>query len=139
MKNLIRNKKAEGYIDTVICTLAIMMLLVFALNIFSFLNMKQDMDFFAKEMVSVATETGKISGEQLDKRYSELCTETGISPTYSFNGSKVVSTNTSLVQLGDTMLITLTYDTEIKGFGIFKTPISLTVTQSGLSHKYWKV
>jgi hypothetical protein len=42
------------------------------------------------------------------------------------------------VQLGTRMSVTVSYDTYIKGLGIFKIPITVTVTKSGLSERYWK-
>ena len=42
MKRLL-NHRAEGYIDTVVCVMAAMMVIVLALNVFSFLTLKQDM------------------------------------------------------------------------------------------------
>ena len=138
MKKLLRSKKAESYIDTVVSTMVIMMLLVLALNIFSFLTMKQDMDYFAKEMLTVATQNGKTTGSEIDNRYLELCSELGYTPEYSYVESNYYKSEYGYVQLGDTITITATYRTSLKGFGIFEMPITLTVTQSGLSQKYWK-
>ena len=50
MKRLLKpfkTNKAEGYIDTVVCVMAAMMVIVLALNVFSFLTLGQDMDHFA--------------------------------------------------------------------------------------------
>ena len=41
MKELLSNKRAEGYIDTVVLVVAAMMVIVLALNVFSFLTLKQ--------------------------------------------------------------------------------------------------
>jgi biopolymer transport protein ExbB/TolQ len=64
----------KRYIDVVISILVAMMI-VLILNIFSFMTLKQDMDYFAKEMINCASANGKVSA-----RYYELMTETGIAP-----------------------------------------------------------
>ncbi len=53
MIKLLKNKRGENYIDTVVGVVAAMMVIVVALNIFSFLTLKQDLDYYAKEMVKV--------------------------------------------------------------------------------------
>ena len=53
MKKLLTSNRAEGYIDTVVMIVAAMMVIVLALNVFSFLMMKQEMDYFAKEIIDI--------------------------------------------------------------------------------------
>lgn len=137
MKKILKSKRGEGYIDTVVGVLAAMMVIVLALNVFSFLTLKQDLDYFAKEMIDVSTTYGRTSGEA-NSRYTELCAETGLNPSYSFSGTVYFNTQTGKVQLGDTIRVTVSYSTYVRGLGIFKIPITLTATHSGLSQKYWK-
>ena len=116
MKRLLKpfkTNKAEGYIDTVVCVMAAMMVIVLALNVFSFLTLKQDMDHFAKELIDTATTYGR-TNEQATDRYNELCDEL------------------------ETIDVTLTYQTYVRGLGVFKIPVTLKATFSGLSQKYWK-
>lgn len=136
MKELL-NYRAEGYIDTVVCVIAAMMVIVLALNVFSFLTMKQDMDYFAKEMIDTATIYGRTSGE-VHQRYQELCTELGFRPTVSFSGTEYYNSATGTVQLGDTIMVRITYHTYVRGLGVFRIPITLYARHSGLSQKYWK-
>jgi hypothetical protein len=68
----------KRYIDVVISILVAMMI-VLILNIFSFMTLKQDMDYFAKEMINCASANGTTSGK-VSARYYELMTETGIAP-----------------------------------------------------------
>ena len=42
------------------------------------------------------------------------------------------------VQLGKVMSVTVTVHTNVKGLGVFKIPVTLSVTRSGISQKYWK-
>ncbi|HPE96197.1 MAG TPA: DUF4320 family protein [Bacillota bacterium] len=137
MIKYLKNKRGEGYIDTVVGVLAAMMVIVLALNVFSFLTVKQDLDYFAKEMIDVSTTYGRTSGEA-NSRYTELCAETGLNPSYSFSGTVYFNTQTGKVQLGDTIKVTVSYSTYVRGLGVFKIPITLTATHSGLSQKYWK-
>ena len=113
-----------------------MMLLVLTLNIFTFLTIKQDMDYFAKEMIFSATAYGKTIGE-VATRYSELTAETGLPPTVTWQAA-YFNASDKTVQYGDTITVTLTYQTYVKGFGVFKIPVTLIAKHSGLSQKYWK-
>jgi hypothetical protein len=137
MKKMLQNTRAEGYIDTVVCVIAAMMVIVLALNVFSFLTLKQDMDYFAKEMIDTATVYGRTSGE-VHQRYRELCVKLGFRPSVSFSGTEYYNSSTGKIQLGDTIMIRITYRTYIKGFGVFRIPVTLTAGHSGLSQKYWK-
>ncbi len=67
MKKIIRNRRGENYIDTVVGVVAAMMVIVVALNIFSFLTLKQDLDYYAKEMVEVCCSYGKTCDEVQDR------------------------------------------------------------------------
>lgn len=134
---LLKSKKGDGYIDVVVSVLVYMMLIVVALNVFQFFILKQDIDYIAKELIEVATANGSTSGE-VDLRYYELCKETGIYPSYSFEGSIYMSGSNHKVQLGDTIAVKVIYTSFIKGIGAFKVPVSMTASYSGLSKYYWK-
>jgi len=136
IKSIIKSKCGEGYIDVVVGVLVSMMVLVLALNVFTFLTIKQDMDYFTKEMVESACAEGRTNGE-VATRYYELVDELNFYPGYSWSTIYYNSSDRT-VQLGDTITITATYRTYVKGFGIFKIPITLTAKYSGLSQQYWK-
>ena len=137
MRKCLSGKGAEGYIDTVVLIMAAMMVIVFALNVFSFLTLKQDMDYFAKEIIDTATIYGR-TGPEVEERYQELCAELGFRPTMTFSGTEYYNASSKTVQLGDTIFLTLQYQTFMKGFGAFQIPITLQATHSGLSQRYWK-
>ena len=137
MKKLLTNTRADGYIDVVVCVMAAMMVIVIALNAFSFLTLKQDMDYFAKEVLDAATMYGRVYPE-VTVRYNELVEELGINPKMNFSGSEYYNVVDGTVQLGDTIKLTLTYSTHVRGLGVFKIPVTLRSTHSGLSQKYWK-
>jgi len=134
--NTLKNKRGEGYIDVVVTVLIFMMLLVLALNLFSFLSVKQDMDYYAKEMIYCATANGRTIGE-VNTRKAELTSETGLNPSVTWQAT-YFNTGAAQVQYGDTITVTLTYNTYFKGFGVFRIPITLKAKYSGLSMKYWK-
>ena len=134
---MIKSKSGETYIDVSVMVLCAMMLIVLALNTFSFFAVKQDLDHFAKEMIKVATTAGRIESPAIDNRMAELTTETGLNPTVTFD-APIHNSTFSWVQLGNTITVTLTYQTHFRGFGLFNVPITLTARHSGLSQRYWK-
>ena len=136
MKNIF-NCRGESYIETVVCVVAAMMVIVLALNAFSFLTVKQDLDYFAKEMIDVAATYGRTNFETAI-RYTELCEETGLNPEYNFDGTHYFNSSNGKVQYGDTIVLTVKMETYVKGLGVFKLPVTLQAKHSGLSQKYWK-
>ena len=137
MKKLIKNRRGENYIDTVVGVVAAMMVIVVALNIFSFLTLKQDLDYYAKEMVEVCCSYGKTCDEVQD-RDEELSAELGLDPDLSFNGTEYFNATKRTVQYGEVIVVELTYRTYVRGLGVFRIPVTLTAKHSGLSRRYWK-
>lgn len=137
MIKTLKNKRGENYIDTVVGVVAAMMVIVVALNIFSFLTLKQDLDYYAKEMVEVCCSYGKTCDEVHD-RDEELADELGFVPGISFSGTEYFNATKRTVQYGEVIVVTVTYQTYVRGLGVFKIPVTLTAVHSGLSRKYWK-
>lgn len=69
MKNAIKNRKGEGYIDTAVGVVCAMMVIVLALNVFSFLTLKQDLDYINKELTKTVCFYGK-TGTEVNERYT---------------------------------------------------------------------
>ena len=136
LKKILKSQSGEGTIETVVGILCSMMVLVLALNVFSFLALRQNMDYFSKQLIETATVSGQI-GSEVAARYAELEKETGISPSMTWD-AEYFNVSAKTVQLGDTIKLTLTYKSTLKGFGILGIPVTLTATHSGLSEKYWK-
>lgn len=131
-----RSKRGEGYIDTAISVVVFVMILVVAINIFSFIALKQEMDQIAEELIEAATYAGSFEGEFWN-RDSELLNQYyyyGISTS----AEKYFNSGYGRVQLGDTMTVKIDVTTHLKGLGIFKIPVTVSVTRSGISEKYWK-
>lgn len=134
--SLIKNKRGDGYIDVVISVLVSMMMIVLILNVFSFMTIKQDMDYFAKEIINCAAANGTTAGKVND-RYYELVSETGLAPSVIWNTS-YFNVSQRAVQLGDTITVTLTLRSSVRGLGVISIPVTLTAKHSGISQKYWK-
>ena len=94
------------------------------------------MRYLCEELIATATSTGKV-GEEVEQRFAELCEETGITPTVTWNTTYYNATGKQ-VQLGEIITCTLTHEITLQGFGTFTLPFSITVTQSGLSRVYWQ-
>ena len=136
LKNYMKNRRGEGYVDTVVEVLVFTMLLVLVLNVFQFLVLKQSMDYFAKELITTAAVSGRTSHETA-ARYEELAEETGLRPAAAWT-AEYFNAALKQVQLGDTIHLRLTCQTRLQGFGVFNLPLSLTASCSGLSQRYWK-
>lgn len=137
MKKLLKSRRGDGYIDVVVGVLVSMMLIVLALNVFSFFTLHQDLDYFAKEMIEAACADGQTGGEAV-RRAEELSEELGITPSYSWNAEYMTPVSARRVQLGDSMTIQVRYTAYVQGLGVFRIPVTMTVTHSGVSERYWK-
>ena len=135
MKMIIKNKNGEGYIDICIAVVVFVMLVVIALNLFNLVTVRTQMDCIADELIEVSTYTGKFGDEfeaekeKLKADYFDFDAEYGADEFFMSDNK---------VQLGDKMWVTVRVDTEVKGAGVFKIPLTLRVKKSGISEKYWK-
>ncbi len=55
MKKILSNRKAEGYIDIAVGIIALMMVLVVTLNIYTFFMLRQDLDTISGFLIETAT------------------------------------------------------------------------------------
>ena len=136
IKKFMRSKRGEGYVDTAISVVGFVMILVVAINIFSFIALKQEMDQIAEELIETATYAGSFEGDFWN-RDSELLGQ------YYYYGietsaEKYYNSVYGRVQLGDTMTVKIYVTTHLKGLGIFQIPVTVSVTRSGISERYWK-
>ena len=136
MFRIIQNKKAEGYIDVCVGVVVFTMVLVIAINIFSFITLKVEMDHIAEELIEAATYSGSF-----DDRFDNCCdnlNEDYLAFDVSYGADAYFNATYERVQLGQRMLVTVSHRTYVEGLGIFKIPVTVSVTRSGLSEKYWK-
>ena len=134
IKRIFSSKRGEGYIDVCIATVIFVMLTVIALNIFSFVTLKNDMDQIADNLIIAATHSGSFGEDFTDVDMDMIDNYFYYDIDY---GAEEFFTSGEKVQLGDRMWVEISVDTEIKGLGVFKIPITLSVRRSGISEVYW--
>lgn len=128
---IIKSRRAEGYIDTVVLVLCAVMVLALALRILPVFVAKQQLDTFATELVREAEVSGRV-GSETNRRAAILREKTGIAPDISWSDS-------GRIQLNEEVTVTLTYRMNIGLFGEFGSfPVTLRSRASGKSEVYWK-
>lgn len=132
----VKNKRGEGYVDMCVGVIVFVMILVITINIFSFITLRIEMDQIADEILEASTYSGAFGSdfEEARERMTEQYYDFGL----EYDADEYFNTAYKRVQLGHVMYITVSVDTTIKGLGMFQIPVTLTVTRSGLSQKYWK-
>ena len=134
IKRIFSSKRGEGYIDVCIATVIFVMLTVIALNIFSFVTLKNDMDQIADNLIIAATHSGSFGEDFTDVDMDMIDNYFYYDIDY---GAEEFFTSGEKVQLGDRMWVEISVDTYVKGLGIFKIPVTLKVKRSGISEVYW--
>lgn len=135
VKKMFSSKKGEGYVDICIATVIFVMLTVIALNIFSFITLKNDMDQIADNLIVVATHSGEFGDEFLNTDSDMINDYFPYEIEYDAESYTGIDNR---VQLGDKMWVEISVDTTVKGLGIFEIPVTLRVKRSGISERYWK-
>lgn len=135
IKKIFSSKKGEGYIDICIATVIFVMLTVIALNIFSFITLKNDMDQIADNLIIAATHSGEFGEDFSDVDMDMIDNYFYYELDY---GAEEFFTSGEKVQLGDRMWVEIWVDTSVKGLGIFEIPVTVKVKRFGISEAYWK-
>ena len=136
LRKILKNKSGEGYVDMCVGVIVFVMILVIAINIFSFITLRIEMDQIADELLETATYSGCF-GNALSDRDAELLDQY-FYYDIAYDADEYFNAAYHRVQLGHVMRITVSVDTYVRGLGVFKIPVTLSVTRSGLSQKYWK-
>ena len=136
MKKLWKSKRGEGYVDMCVGVVVFVMILVIAINIFSFITLRIEMDQIADELIEAATYSGCFSDDFWDRDDAML--DDYYYYDIDYGADSYFNAAYHRVQLGKPMWVKISVDTYIKGLGVFKIPVTLTVKRSGLSQKYWK-
>lgn len=136
IKKLLHSRRGEGYIDTCVGVFVFVMILVVIINVFSFITLKTEMDEICDELIETATYTGEF-GNDFWNRDGELLDGYYYYGIYT-SAEKFYNSSYKRVQLGDTMTVKIDVTTYLKGLGVFKIPVTVSVTKSGISEKYWK-
>ncbi len=131
MFKILKNKRGEGYIDTVVLVLCAILMIALAVRVFPVFIAKQKVDTFATELMREAEIAGRI-GSETSSEEQRLRDDLGISPTVSWS-------DRGTIQLNEDITVTVTLDTNIGLFGDFGSfPITLRSDASGKSEVYWK-
>jgi len=137
---LFRDRSGEaGYFSAVIGGLMLMLFIGLAVNVFSLLTLRQNLGIICREMITEAAAEGG-EPDEAAARVAELAESAGIDPdsvSFSFEGSDFLPGGRH-IQLGDVIRLSVTCHTSLSGTGIFEIPLSLTVSDSGISEKWWK-
>lgn len=135
IKKIFSSKKGEGYVDICIATVIFVMLTVIALNIFSFITLKNDMDQIADNLIIAATHSGEFGEDFSDVDMDMIDNYFYYELDY---GAEEFFTSGEKVQLGNRMWVEIWVDTSVKGLGIFEIPVTVKVKRFGISEAYWK-
>ena len=128
---LLKEMQGEGYIDVVVLVLCAMFVLALAMRVLPVFIQKQQLDYYASELVREAEVTGRV-GEETSRRAAVLTEKTGLTPdiTWSTQGQ---------IQLNSDVTVTLTMETNIGLFGdLGSFPVTLRAQAAGKSEVYWK-
>ncbi len=79
MRNVLREKRGEGYIDIAVGILCLMLVIALAVSLFPVFMVKQQLNRFADEIVRQAEIVGSTS---VNRRIEELREETGLDRRY---------------------------------------------------------
>lgn len=132
MRNVLREKRGEGYIDIAVGVLCLMLVIALAVSLFPVFMAKQQLDRFADEIVRQAEIVGSTS---VNRRIEALREETGLDPEISwdcdyFQGSKI--------QLNGDIAVMLTCRINLGFFQFGSFPVEIRARASGKSEVYYK-
>ncbi|MFA9399293.1 MAG: DUF4320 family protein [Clostridiaceae bacterium] len=135
MIKFLKEKKGEGYIDTVVIVIAAMLVIAFAVKVFPVFIVKNQLNTYANEIMRTAEISGRV-GTEINNKDESLKEEIGISPVLSWKANYINGTNK--VQLNEeiTVIVTETVDIGFFSFGSF--PIDFKSKATGRSEVYWK-
>jgi len=127
---LLKSTRAEGYVDTVVTVLVIMLCVALAVHVFPVFIAKHQLDTFAAELVREAEIAGRI-GAETTARANQLINTLGINPEISWSRTGNLQIDTEV-----TLTLTLQHDIGFFSFGSF--PITLTSRAVGKSEVFWR-
>lgn len=132
---LLKEKKGEGYVDTVVIVLAAMLVIAFAVKLFPVFVAKNQLNTYATEIMRTAEITGRV-GTEISVKAESLNEQTGISPKITWQADYISGTNK--VQLNDEMTVNVSSTVDIGFFSFGSFPIELNSKATGRSEVYWK-
>lgn len=135
MKRLLRCKRGEGYIDTVVIVIATMLVIAFVVKVIPVFIAKNQLNNYASEIIRTAEISGRV-GTEVNAKVEKLKEQTGINPMLSWKSNYISGTNK--VQLNDEITVTVSSTADIRFFSFGSFPIELESKATGRSEVYWK-
>ncbi len=135
MIKILKSKRGEGYIDTVVIVMVAMLVIAFTVRIFPIFLAKNQLNIFANELCREAELSGRI-GAEVTLAIQRLEDDTGLKPTIAWTARYISGTNR--IQLGNEFTVTVSQEVDIGFFTFGSFPINLTSKASGKSEVYWK-
>lgn len=135
MITILKSKRGEGYIDTVVIVIAAMLMIALVVKVFPVFVVKHQLNAFANEICRVAEISGR-TGSEVNVAINNLKESTGLDPSISWSVRYISGTNR--VQLGNEITVTLTQEVDIGFFTFGSFSITLTSKATGKSEVYWK-
>lgn len=137
LTQILKCKRAEVFVSASAILMIVMMMLVITVNVFVVFGQQIQLDYFSNELLDTAAAYGRI-GPEVSARFDELCDETGLTPSVSWDAS-YYSSSKRTVQLADPIELTLTYNATIPALGdAVGLTIPLRSRHSKLSKMFWK-
>ena len=131
LRNILRSRRGEGYIDICVLVLVVMLVIALAVQVFPAYVAKQQVDVFAAELIREAEITGQV-GVETSRREQALREQTGLNPDVSWS-------RTGRIQLNQEVTVTVTQTVNIGLFGGFGSfPVTLRADAAGKSEVYWR-
>jgi hypothetical protein len=135
MKRLLKCKRGEGYIDTVVIIISAMLVIAFAVKVFPVFIIKNQLNNYANEIIRTAEISGRV-GTEVNTKAEELKEQTDINPIISWKANYISGTNK--IQLNDEITVTVSSTVDIGFFSFASFPIELNAKATGRSEVYWK-
>lgn len=89
-RGIVKNRRAEGYIDVVVLVLCAVLMLALAIRILPVFVAKQQLDTFATELVREAEVTGRV-GSETSRGAAVFTEKTGIDPDISWSTGRQIA------------------------------------------------
>ena len=128
--NLLKDKKGESMIDTVLILFVVVMMIAFSLSVLPVIIEKSKLDTFAEEVVRFAEIEGRI-GSNTNSKISVMKSSTGLNPNINWS-------RTGKIQLNEEFSLVLTIESDIGFFSFGSFPVTITSKATGRSEVYWK-
>jgi hypothetical protein len=131
LQRILKSRQGEGYIDTAVLVLCVMLVLAVAISVLPVFDTKNKLDTYAGELCREAEIVGRI-GSETTLRAQMLTEMTGLSPNISWS-------ETGKIQLNEEFTVTVTIQMDLGLFGGFGSfPVTLKAQASGKSEVYHK-